>query len=54
MSEKKKEKKAKYYVDFESWYLVAESKEEVIRQINAKLEKGEQPKVLSIGICDWE
>lgn len=50
MSVKKNKKKVEYYVDFESWYFMAASREDAIKQANAKLEEGEQPEVVSVDV----
>lgn len=50
MSEMKNKKKVEYYVDFESWYFMAASREEAIKQANARLDKGEQPAVVGVDV----
>ena len=48
MVEKKKEEKVEYYVDFESWYFMAENEEEALKQAEAKLNKGDIPAVVLV------
>ena len=47
MNKKNKPQNAEYYVDFESWHIMAESRDDAIRQALAKLEKGEIPEIVS-------
>ena len=48
MSGKINKKKVEYYVDFESWYFMAESREDAIRQAEKRLRNEGIPEVISV------